>query len=403
MTTPELKQKCASNIKKLVLLNFFYFFIFIAPVLIPFFQQFKLDLKDIYLLQIILFATIIVLEVPSGYLSDLLGRKNVLIISAVFHGCAYMGLIFFSSFAGFAFFEVLSGISISFMSGTDLSLLYDSQQQLEQSEENLSKVLGRMGSAALFSETIAALVGGMVAMLSLFHSVVLNAVFAWFPLFIILGLYEVPRAKLNKKEHLINLKKIIEILFLDAKIVRLILVNLVFFASATIIPYWSLQALWGDKGVPISAFGALWAAYSITMAVVSRYAYLFERYLKAYIFILIGVLPIVSVIGLTLNSLALVIVLGLCFQVSRGLNSVITWKKLNHYVSSEMRATVNSIASLGVRLPFLIFGPIFGWLIDARGFQFAYLFLGGVYALLLLSLTVPLILQLKKESSIKGT
>ncbi len=48
----------------------------IMPVLVPFFLKQAMTMQQIFLLQVCFGLTVLVLEVPSGYLSDLWGRKK---------------------------------------------------------------------------------------------------------------------------------------------------------------------------------------------------------------------------------------------------------------------------------------------------------------------------------------
>ena len=79
----------------------------------------------------------VLLEVPSGYLSDAIGRRITLLISAATAIASY--LLFFAggTFALFLVAQLLWSVAISFNSGTDSALLFDSL-----------KSLGRVGDTA---------------------------------------------------------------------------------------------------------------------------------------------------------------------------------------------------------------------------------------------------------------
>ena len=81
-----------------------------------------------------------ILEVPSGYMSDRLGRRFTLIASAIFGAAGAALLALGNSFEVFALGQVLLGASAAFASGTDSALLYESlvasgrQKEIEQHE-----------------------------------------------------------------------------------------------------------------------------------------------------------------------------------------------------------------------------------------------------------------------------
>ncbi len=113
-------------------------------------------------LEAIYFFAVVVLEVPSGYFSDRVGRRLTLLIAALASVAA--GTIFAttSSFAAFAFGQCLLAVAMSFNSGTDSALLYDSLDALERGDE-IGAVEARAQTWELASMATAAVVGGAAA------------------------------------------------------------------------------------------------------------------------------------------------------------------------------------------------------------------------------------------------
>jgi MFS family permease len=54
------------------------------PIVVPFYESNGLSMKDIMILQAVYSVAIVVLEVPSGYLADVIGRRKTLILGAMF-------------------------------------------------------------------------------------------------------------------------------------------------------------------------------------------------------------------------------------------------------------------------------------------------------------------------------
>lgn len=106
-----------------------------------------------------------VLEVPSGYMSDRLGRRFTLIASAVAGLGGAVLLAFGNQFEVFVLAQVLLGASGAFASGTDSALLYESltaagrQNEIERQELKA----WRFSFCAL---AISALTGGAMALQS---------------------------------------------------------------------------------------------------------------------------------------------------------------------------------------------------------------------------------------------
>ena len=54
---------------------------------------------------------------------------------------------------------------------------------------------------------------------------------------------------------------------------------------------------------------------------------------------------------------------------------------LNRRVSGDLRATANSISGMGMRLAFILLGPLVGYMIDINGLQWTFIALGAFYIL----------------------
>lgn len=102
------------------------------------------------------------LEVPSGYMSDRLGRKVTLIAAGLCGVVATALLVIGGSFANFVLANVFLGASAAFASGTDSALLYESLLAEGRASEAPAAELKawRFGFVAL---AVSALSGGVLA------------------------------------------------------------------------------------------------------------------------------------------------------------------------------------------------------------------------------------------------
>ncbi|MBU2098530.1 MAG: MFS transporter, partial [Gammaproteobacteria bacterium] len=95
-----MESKLRRNIKVIYALAFFHTFMLIVPVLVPFFQSKGLTLAEVFYLQAVYAAAIVLLEAPSGYFADVMGRRLALIIGSAAHGLGYLWLNFADDFFG---------------------------------------------------------------------------------------------------------------------------------------------------------------------------------------------------------------------------------------------------------------------------------------------------------------
>ena len=75
----------------------------------------------------------------------------------------------------------------------------------------------------------------------------------------------------------------------------------------------------------------------------------------------VGVLPIIAYFGMASFFGWGGILLGTLGQVGRGLGEVLFLDALNEKISSAFRATVISMANLGIRASFCLLGPLVGY------------------------------------------
>ena len=115
----------ARNIRLYPWFKFFQNLIFWQAVWFLYFQD-QLSAADAILLYVVFDVATTILEVPSGYMSDRLGRRVTLILSALAGLIAGLLLAFGDGFQMFAMAQVLLGASAAFASGTDNALLFES-------------------------------------------------------------------------------------------------------------------------------------------------------------------------------------------------------------------------------------------------------------------------------------
>lgn len=180
------------NIRHYPIYAFFYNAFFWMPVFFLFFGE-RLPLAQVLQLEGIYYVAVVLLEVPSGYFSDRVGRKLTLVLSSVFLVTSYA--LFFAStgFAGFALAQVLLAGGIAFNSGTDTSFHYDSlvaAGREAEYEEREAMVAHR----SLLAMASSALVGGLVASIDLRFAYGLSLVTALCTLAIAVGFREPDRA-----------------------------------------------------------------------------------------------------------------------------------------------------------------------------------------------------------------
>ena len=119
---------------------------------------------------IILYAvydiSVTVLEVPSGYASDRLGRRGTLVSAAVSGALGSALLALGSGFAVFALGQFFLGAAAALASGTDSALLYESLAEEGRSDEVEAQET-RALQFSLSGFALSAVTGGALALVNL--------------------------------------------------------------------------------------------------------------------------------------------------------------------------------------------------------------------------------------------
>lgn len=387
------------NISKIFAFNSAWMFLIILPVIVPYYRSKGLSMQEVFELQSFFSLIVLLFELPSGYVADLIGRKNTLITASIFQGLGFSLLPSFDTFWGLVLVQLLLGIAVSLFSGTDISIIYDSLSAMKSRifEGKEAKLIGKKLFYSQTSEAIAALVGGALVVSSLDAPVKIQAFTCWIPFLISLTIKEPTRKVMSKSQHKENWKEIISQLFKSGLLIKFIVFNNIIYSASTLIAVWTFQDYWKELGIDYKYFGYLWCLTNFLVGVIARYAHDIEKRIGSVsTLVLIGILPIIGFLGMGKSGGILGVLFCFSFQICRGLNQVILKDALNARVGSEMRATVNSIIGLGMRVVFIFLGPILGWLIDNKGYEFSLSIFGYIFIAFFFIFLFPLI-KLRSE------
>ncbi len=149
------------NIRLYPWFQFFRNLLFWQAIWFLYFQK-ELSAAEAILLAAIYDIATTALEVPSGYMSDRLGRRVTLIIAIAVKIAGALLLAFGDTFTVFAAAQILLGASIAFASGTDTSLLYESLAH-ENRRDEIQTHEQRAWRASFAALALSAVTGGLLA------------------------------------------------------------------------------------------------------------------------------------------------------------------------------------------------------------------------------------------------
>ena len=378
------------NIPKVYGFQFFWIFAIILPVLYPYYASLGINMHQFFQLQAVFGFTVAFFDIPMGYLSDRFGRKKSLCLGGLLSGISYYILTQATGYWGLLAHEFSLGLALSFVSGTDIAILFESLPP-ESSRDTTSRILSHNQMAAALGESLSALLCTLLILsLSYKEIIFLQAVVSWLPLFIALTLHE-PKTHQTTKLKINEIKKIWRQLLYDHTLTRWLVVNFVVWLLATFIAVWIIQRYWQEQNIPLVWFGLLWAASNFVIGLTGLFARKLEHTLGvANTLLLVALLSVTAYLLMPLLGGVLGVIFGFFIYIARGLNNVVSRDLLNQNIDSSMRATANSILNFLFRVVFAIVGPGIGFSIDRWGLNSTLIVISLFFLLCVFFITLPL-------------
>jgi len=370
-----------SNIRKLYAFSFLQMTLFPMAIITLFWKDhIGLSLTQILLLQGILSVSMVVMEYPSGYISDRIGYRVSLTLASLL-GLAGWGIYTLATgFAHVMAAEILLGISLAFISGSDSALLYETLKA-EGAEQEYARHQGRMSGYAQGGEALGAVFAGVIYACAPVLPFVLQVGVWLLALFLTRSMIEPARIVTSPASHLAEALRSARYAFVENRRLRYtILLNSVL-GIASFYPVWLIQPYMQHAGVPLTWFGPVWCGANLTVAFFALTShrvsgYLGERFMVLLFLVLIGVGYLgLGIVGGVWGFLFYYLLTGM-----RGLRGPMMLNLTQKECPSANRAGILSLQSLCFRLLFVCTGPLVGMLADRDGVGQAFRYL--LYAFL---------------------
>ena len=376
--------KIHANIKKLYAFSFLQMSLFPMAIITLFWKdQIGLSLTEILLLQGIFSIAMVIMEYPSGYLSDRIGYRAALNLASLL-GIIGWGLYTIAdSFTQVLIAEIILGFSISFISGSDSALLYESLKN--SGKEHLYTLHeGRMSGFGQIGEACGAIFAGLLYIAAPILPFLIQVV-VWVLAFMLSRTLVEPQRKLKQtSSHLAEAWKSTRYALLEYKLLRYtILLNLVL-GMASFYPVWLIQPYMQDGGVPLAWFGPIWAVANLSVAMFALASHRSHLRLGDRHMVLLFILLIVAgYLGLGLVGGLWGFLFYYLLTSMRGLRGPMLLNHAQQEIPSANRAGILSLQSLCFRLSFVCTGPLVGMLADNFGVQRTFLLLCFTFAVVL--------------------
>lgn len=377
------------NIKRLYLIKISKWFNMVMPVVVLFYHSNGMGMQQIFMLKAIYSVAIVAMEIPSGWMADVWGRKKTLIFGSILGSAGFLMYSFSFGFWAFVAAEIILGIGHSFVSGADSALLFDSLKASGKTEEYI-KQEGHITSAGNFAEAVAGITGGLLAAVSLRTPFYFQFAVAAVAIPASFTLVEPAIHSAGKILSIQMLVKNIKNSFVHHQELRISILLSSVTGTATLTFAWLVQPFFEAIDLPVALFGMMWTLLNLTVAVSSAFAH------RAEIFPLKKIaLPAIIILlsmgyffsGFWISRWGIIFLF--LFYFVRGIATPILKNHMNQHTGSEVRATLLSVRNFIIRISFAVIGPLLGWITDNVNLESAFILAGAVYLVSALIIILP--------------
>jgi MFS family permease len=379
----------SKNISRLYFIKISKWFNIVMPVVVLFYQDNGMEMQEIFTLKAIYSIAIVTMEVPSGWMADVWGRKKTLFFGSLLGAAGFLIYSFSFGFWAFAVAEIVLGIGQAFVSGADSAMLFDSLKASGKTEK-YTKLEGRITSAGNFAEAIAGVIGGLLAAISLRTPFYFQFVVATIA---IPASFTLVEPKIHSIEHIHSLKKIvrnIKIAMFNNHNLRISILLSSITGTATLTFAWLVQPYFLAINLPVEMYGIFWTALNLTAGVSSVFAHRVEMFLGKTLSLIAIILLITMgyfLSGITISIWGIAFLF--MFYLMRGIATPILKNYINQYTESNIRATILSVRDFIIRIIFAAIGPFLGWITDNINLESAFLLAGVIYLVSALVVVLP--------------
>ena len=372
-----------NNITKISIIIFcqrFHLYIHAYALLL---QSRGLSLLQISTIESVVIGTIFLMEVPTGVLADRIGRKWSIMASTFLLMCAEFIFIFARSYEWYLLIALLTGTGFAFASGAVDALVYDSLP-LENRDNEMKRVMGRINSTGQIAFFIAPLIGAVIIADAsperFILAIVLTVVSLLIGVIVSLTLHEPPTEwEADKANPLTIFRDGLKELQGSPQLQRLVLlIILTSTFTGTLITTLAAPYLVENNAQPFVTGVAL-SIGSLLAAVTQRYAYKVEevfgqRWGLTLLILLPGMMYwiLALVAGVIPTLLVIIFMYG-----TNDMKAPLFSAYQNALIGSKNRATVLSITSMVISLYVALVAPIYA-AIGGHSLSAAYMVMGSV-------------------------
>jgi MFS family permease len=339
-----------SNPKKYFWLKVFIHIGLLQPVLTLFFLSRGLNYVQIFSLFATIVIAMLLFEVPTGIVADKFGRKVSIICGIIGLIITSILLIFAHSYLLFLVVYFLSGVTYTFLSGSDEALIYDSLKQTRK-QKQMKKVWAKIISAQflplIFATPFAAYIAKDLLESQFIILIIGHAVFSLFALIVAFTLVE-PKIKSGTHETRSPKKLLLSAVKHIKKspaLVRLFMNKTLIIIPGFHIFFLLWQPYFQQSGIPVAYFGVVMSIGSLVLFILLRNMHIFKP-TKNFLFYT-ALFPMLAFgIASVFTGIIAALVFYFTIRILVWIREPVFAQFMNDHIESHNRATVLSSLSM---------------------------------------------------------
>ena len=362
---------------------------FMSPVMTLFYIHRGLQFSDIFLLLLAIVISMFIFEIPTGIFGDKYGRRNSIIIGLFLMIVISVLIVFAHSLLFFLFIMILLGLAVTFSSGSDEALIYDSLKE-EGKEKEMNKYMSKINSARFMPLILTAPIGAIIAKdltENQFVILLILGIIVSLSAFIVgLTLKETTYHKNAKKDSPIKLFKSSFVQIKTSPIILRLFMNktlVLIVCSHVFGVLW--QPYLQKSGVPIALFGILVAVSALIISYLNHKITSIQTVIstKKILFLTALLSFIVFLVGAYVQNIYYAILFYLVIEILLWVRDPLFSQYLNEHIESHNRATVlSSLSMVDSFFDIIIFLGV-GYIANV-GLNYSFLFCAGILLIAML-------------------
>ncbi|WP_164670751.1 MFS transporter [Virgibacillus doumboii] len=365
-------------------IRFIYIYIFVAQLFfdralwVIYLSDSGLSMSQIGLVEALMHLSVVLLEIPTGVVADLYGRKVSLLVGNLLSIGYGSFMLISDSLSLFGLALMTLGAGMTFQSGAEEALAYDTLK--EKSQEHLyTKVFGNMIALALLSLSLAKLAGGLMAEVSwelVYGGIIITHVLALIPIYL---LHE-PEKELSPAKNLTIKKQWMDQLnagmtvWKDNQAIHIPIIFFIMVTTSIVILTFYGQAYFTRLGYSPTVIGIIFTVEGLLGVLMAKIAHKLEEKWSFINIANYGYLLYLTFFLLFIWSPDWAIVLSfLLLSQLVTLFEPIFSNFIQNRLQSNVRSTFFSMISVVESFSIMILFPLFGFMIDTIGFKYGFL------------------------------